>query len=72
MSDLNEDGDLLLETGVGTLEEREARLMASTMAMRRDLAPIVKIRVVQEIRSNIKQVYTRLGLVSWSECMRRK
>lgn len=64
VSDLNEDGDLLVETGVGTLEEREARMMASTRAMRRDLAPIAEIRVIQEIGSNIGQVYERVGLVS--------
>lgn len=32
-----------------TLEEREARVMASTTALRRDFAPIVRVRVVQEM-----------------------
>lgn len=32
-----------------TLEEREARTMASTTARRRDLAAIVRVRVVQKI-----------------------
>lgn len=48
VSDFDDEGDFLASNENITLEEREARTMASTTALRRDLAPIVRVMVVQE------------------------
>lgn len=56
MSDLDGAGGLLSDNGGGTLEEREARTMASTSALRRDLPPIVRVRVVQDAGGSMQQV----------------
>eukprot|EP00903_Cladosiphon_okamuranus_P011055 g10437.t1 len=55
ISNLGGAGGLLSDNGGGTLEEREARAMASTTALRRDLAPIVRVRVVQAAGGNTEQ-----------------
>ncbi|CAM9317093.1 unnamed protein product [Ectocarpus sp. 12 AP-2014] len=55
MSDLDGAGGLLSDSGGGTLEEREARTMASTSALRRDLPPIVRVRVVQDAGGSMQQ-----------------
>lgn len=47
-----------------TLEEREARTMASTTVLRRDLAPIVSVRVVQENGGHRQQVTCNTALES--------
>lgn len=49
-----------VERSNDTLEEREARLMASTTALRRDFAPIVRVRVVQEMGAIRLQVLESL------------
>lgn len=49
----------MADNGSGTLEEREARAMASTTALRRDLAPIMRVKVVQEIGGSTTQVSPR-------------
>lgn len=56
ISSLGGAGGLLSDNGGGTLEEREARAMASTTALRRDLAPIVGVRVVQGAGGNTEHV----------------
>ena len=56
MSDLDEEGGLLADDANRSLEEKEARAMASTTALRRDLAPIVSVRVVQETGGRAQQV----------------
>lgn len=56
MSDLDEEGGLLADDATRTLEEKEARAMASTTALRRDLAPVVSVRVVQETGGRTQQV----------------
>lgn len=60
-------GGLLSDNGGGTLEEREARAMASTTALRRDLAPIVRVRVVQATAGNMEQVIRQYSVRSCSE-----
>ncbi|CAM9166684.1 unnamed protein product [Ascophyllum nodosum] len=56
LSGLDEENDFFVETYGNSLEEREARRMASMTATRRDLAPIVNIRVVKATgRNNIEQ-----------------
>lgn len=56
MSDLDEEGGLSADDAIRTLEEKEARTMASTTALRRDLAPVVSVRVVQETGGRTQQV----------------
>lgn len=56
ISDLGGAGELTSENGNENLEEREARAMASSTALRRDLAPIVRVRVVQDPTGNMEQV----------------
>lgn len=56
MFDLDGAGGLSSENGCGTLEEREARTMASNTVLRRDLAPIVRVRVVQGLGGDMGQV----------------
>lgn len=56
ISDLGGAGGLLSDNGSGTLEEREARTMALTTALRRDLAPIVRVRIVQATGGSMEQV----------------
>lgn len=56
MSALGGAGELISENGNENLEEREARTMASSTALRRDLAPIVRVRVVQDPTGNMGQV----------------
>lgn len=61
ISDLGGAGGLLADNGSGTLEEREARSMASTTALRRDLAPIIKIRIFQDTGGRMEeQVHIKL------------
>eukprot|EP00752_Nemacystus_decipiens_P009403 g8406.t1 len=55
ISNLGGAGGLLSDNGGRTLEEREARAMASTTALRRDLAPIVRVRVVQAAGGSMEQ-----------------
>lgn len=56
VSDLDEEGRLLGDDASRTPEERQARAMASTTALRRDLAPVVSVRVVQETGGCTQQV----------------
>lgn len=56
VSDLDEEGGLSADDANRTLEEKEARAMASTTALRRDLAPVVSVRVVQETGGCTQQV----------------
>lgn len=65
MSDLDEEGGMLADDAIRTLEEREARAMASTTALRRDLAPVVSVRVVQETGGCTQQVIRNCGFDSW-------
>ena len=59
ISELGMDGSPV-ERGNDTLEEREARVMASTTALRRDFAPIIRVRVVQEMGAIRLQVLEAL------------
>lgn len=53
------EGDIsLANKGTGTLEEREARTMASATALRRDFAPIVRVRAVQQVGPITLEVIT--------------
>lgn len=65
VSDLDEEGGLLADDAIRTPEERKARVMASTTALRRDLAPVVSVRVVQETGGCTQQVIRNCSFDLW-------